>query len=500
MLVRAGQRAASLAAVVEAQRYYQRAAELSDDALDRAVLLERAGDMAGNAGKHDDAIALLEEAAHLFVSAGASHPAARVSARLGEVLWERGDREKAVQRMEDAFSQLTGDDPDADLGALASMLARSHYLLGDHEKAAERVDTAMEIADLLGLPELASQALTTKSILLDAAGRRAESEALVRHALVIALENDLHVAAIRAYFNLGETVAVRDRFDDGVTYCASGLALARRVGNFMWELRLLGNLLTPLIVLGRWGEAVACAAEMPQPGDQVAGTDVLAGYLPMARLYVRRGDIPAAERLVTAAVSAASSVDLQQSGSYAAAAGAVHAARGEHREALEQGERAFVTVDVFGYAADWIVAGFEVAIEAAFALDDLAAVERLIARSKGSRSLATSRRHQGQVMRYQARLAARRGASDEATAAYDTAAANFRDIGAQVDLADTLLEHAELLDSLGRSESASGMAAEARTIFDRLGAVPSLTRLDATFGDRPEPAGEGRSPAAALPA
>jgi len=500
MLVRAGQRAASLAAVVEAERYYQRAAELSDDVLDRAELLERAGDMAGNAGKHDDAIALLEEAAQLFVSAGASHPAARVSARLGEVLWERGDREEAVRRMEGAFSELTGDDPDADLGALASMLARSHNLLGDPKKAAERVDTAMEIADLLGLPELASQALNTKSILLDAAGRRAESEALVRHALVIALENDLHVAAMRAYYNLADAVAARDRFDDAVTYSASGLALARRVGNFMWELRLLANVLTPLIVLGRWDDAVAYEAEMPQPGDIAAGTNVLIGYLPMSRLYVRRGDISTADRLIAAAAGTANSVDLQEAGSYAAAAGGLHAAHGEHREALEHGERAFVTVDVFGYAADWVVTGFEVALEAAFALDDLAAVERLIARSKGSRSLATSRRHQGHVMSYQARLAARRGASDAASAAYDTAAANFRDIGAQFDLAGTLLEHAELLDSLGRSESATAMAGEARTIFDRLAAVPSLTRLDAAFAARQKPADEGRSPAAALPA
>ena len=46
MLVRAGERAASLAANEEAQHAFERAAELSDDPLEQAELHERAGLMA----------------------------------------------------------------------------------------------------------------------------------------------------------------------------------------------------------------------------------------------------------------------------------------------------------------------------------------------------------------------------------------------------------------------------------------------------------------------
>src|SRR5207253_8494320 len=45
MLARAGERAASLAAAAEARRYFEQAAELTEDPLVRAALLDRAGEM-----------------------------------------------------------------------------------------------------------------------------------------------------------------------------------------------------------------------------------------------------------------------------------------------------------------------------------------------------------------------------------------------------------------------------------------------------------------------
>src|SRR5204862_3232544 len=54
MLARAAERAASLAAAEEAQTYFQQAAELSESALERAELTERAGQMALPRGRADD--------------------------------------------------------------------------------------------------------------------------------------------------------------------------------------------------------------------------------------------------------------------------------------------------------------------------------------------------------------------------------------------------------------------------------------------------------------
>jgi predicted ATPase len=60
MLVRAAERAASLAAAQEAQAYFRQAADLTDSALERAELTERAGQMAFLRGRAEEASAAYE--------------------------------------------------------------------------------------------------------------------------------------------------------------------------------------------------------------------------------------------------------------------------------------------------------------------------------------------------------------------------------------------------------------------------------------------------------
>ena len=83
LLVRAGERAASLAANQEAQRAFERALELTAEPLVQAELQERAGTMARIGGRADEAAAHYERAIELFEAAGATHPAARLSAAAG---------------------------------------------------------------------------------------------------------------------------------------------------------------------------------------------------------------------------------------------------------------------------------------------------------------------------------------------------------------------------------------------------------------------------------
>src|SRR5204863_420445 len=59
-LIRAGNRAASLGASEEAQRYFEQALELSDDGAEAAAAAEQVGLMAYARGRFDEAVALLE--------------------------------------------------------------------------------------------------------------------------------------------------------------------------------------------------------------------------------------------------------------------------------------------------------------------------------------------------------------------------------------------------------------------------------------------------------
>lgn len=67
---------------------------------------------------------------------------------------------------------------------------------------------------------------------------------------------------------------------------------------------------------------------------------------------------------------------------------------------------------------------------------------------------------------------------DEAERLFTSSIGAFREIGFPFWMAVTLLEHGERLDARGRGSDAGPLVAEARSIFERLGARPWLDRAD----------------------
>src|SRR5204863_2355128 len=119
LFVRAAERAESLGAPGEAQRYFTQAGALAEDDLSRAGLLDRAGQMAMRAGDFDNgAKACFEEAIAVYAAAGDSHAAARVTSRLAFVDERSGRHELALKRMEDSLAVIGDDEPDADVALL----------------------------------------------------------------------------------------------------------------------------------------------------------------------------------------------------------------------------------------------------------------------------------------------------------------------------------------------------------------------------------------------
>ena len=135
MLVRAGERAASLGANAEAQRAFERAVELTDDPLrpGRAARARRDDGVGrGPAGRR---AAHFERSIELFEAAGATHPAARVSARLAEMMWDRDGSSRGSQSMDARSRSSREDEPDEDLAVLAAQLGRFMFFAGQTERA-----------------------------------------------------------------------------------------------------------------------------------------------------------------------------------------------------------------------------------------------------------------------------------------------------------------------------------------------------------------------------
>ena len=260
-LVRAADRAASLAANLEAQRAYERAVELTDEPLMQGELHERAGAVAAIAARADEASAHFERSIALFEAAGATHSAAHVSARLAEIHWDRGRLEDGLESMESSLAVLAGEEPDEAVAALAAQVGRFRFFAGDLETASRQIETALGLAEALSLPEVLSEALNTKALVLICLGRQDEGSLLLRHALAVALEHDKPSAALRAFYNLADAgSSLTDRYEDAVDFVRQGLAHARRVGDRYQELLFLGQSVTRCSRLASWDEALDWAA------------------------------------------------------------------------------------------------------------------------------------------------------------------------------------------------------------------------------------------------
>jgi len=472
LLARAGERAASLGASEEGERYFAQAAELAGDAVRKAELDEQAGRMAWVGARAERARALLDEAHAVFEAEGLKKHAARVSAVIAEIDFREGHPPQAVARLETALAELEGEDPDEDVAAVAAQLGRFLVLNRQLELASPHLERALELAEALNLPEVFCQALTSKSLLFTTRNRLEEARILLEGSLERALENDLHTAALRALNNLGVVLESSDRYAETIDLIDRGLELSRRVGNRVQEENFSGGSVSSLVLLGRWDEAIARAAETP---ESAAGATLLTH---LASVYCERGDTARAMKQLEDPTLQASE-DLQTRTALAVAEATILRKEGKLREALERAESARAAGDELGITFLTMKLALVEALEAAFALGDTEKVRELLEVVDALRPGERPRLLEAHAQRFRAKLT-----GDEA--GFKAAAALFRELGTVFWLAVTLLEQAESLVEQDRADEAEALRAEAREIFGRLEATPWLDRVEAIAPKRSE--------------
>ncbi len=476
LLSDAGERAGSLAASEEAERYFMQAASLAERALVRARLLERAGEMALRAGNSEHAQTSFEEALASFQADNERHDAARLTARLGEVEWMRGQLDGALERMERAWSELSGDQPDADLATLAAQIGRLHVFKGDWEAASARLETAIVLAESLWLPEVLAETLNSMGVVAIFRSRPTYAQALVTAALDFALEHELPASALRAYNNLGSILHSGDRCEEAAAHLEKGVAYARRVGDRSSEQVLLAELSWSLALTGRWSEAFGLLGQVPEE-RLVELTPAFLLALPEP--LVAQGRIDDARRLVFLHERHQNSTDLQARTAYGAAVSVVLGAEGNEREALAAAQEVLDELLDVRPADQTVKIAVPQALEASLALGDRERAEHLLASLEAlppGRLAPSLRAH---AARFRARLAADDGDAFKAGQGFATATSTFREYSMVFWLAITLTEHAEWLLATDRAAEAEPLLAESRETFERLEATPWLGRIEA---------------------
>jgi class 3 adenylate cyclase/tetratricopeptide (TPR) repeat protein len=475
MLRRAGERAASLAAAREAQRYFQQAAELTDEPLVRAELDEKAGRMAWRRGRSDEAVALFDEALAVLEPEGFVRPAARIATILAEIDFREGRTTEAVERLERALADLGGEEPDAVVAETAAQLGRFLMLSSRHEEAMTRLELALELAEALQLPEILTQALTSKAIVLTRTNRLTESRILLEGALTTARAHELPAPTIRAFNNLAVVDESADRYSAAFDASMGGLEVARRVGDRVWEAIFLAGPISALALTGRWDEAIARVAEVE---DIVAGgtraPDTTATF--SITIACWRGNLVEA-RARLEKVAWLKDSEIQAWTGYRFHEAEVLRAEGKPREALAVLEPALATEEL-GITFLTKKLAFVEALEAAFECGDSDRLEELLVMIESLRPGERPPLLDAHARRFRAKLSGEE-------AGFEAAASRFRKLEMPFWLAVTELEHAERLLELGQVADAEPLLAEAREIFARLEARPWLERATALGPEQP---------------
>jgi class 3 adenylate cyclase/tetratricopeptide (TPR) repeat protein len=295
-LRRAGERSAALAATEDARRAFDTAAELAREDVERAALLERAGELAFASDELDLAVQRLEQSRSLYLEAGRTHDAARTAAPLSTTLWNLARMEDALAVAVPALEVLSSDEPDEDVAQLAAEVARLYYFSEQTEPALARVEQALLIAEDLQLPEVLSQALNTKSLLIMTSHPR-EARALVYEALNVALEHDLVGAALRAYNNVASIEWLTDRPEEARRSVKGGFDFARQRGYRHYALSFAAWEVVLLLLDGSWDDAHSLADEFFP--EQPTSTEIVVTALTwVAAAWLDRGDPDEARRLL----------------------------------------------------------------------------------------------------------------------------------------------------------------------------------------------------------
>ncbi len=470
-LVHAAERASALAAAAEACRYLARAAELCAEEAERGELERKAGNFALQAGLSDWAEVLLIGSAERFAALGDRRELLAVA----DLAWldtSNGQLDRARERLEAALVEIDRGVVDPTVARIEGTLGNVLALSDEPDLALAHLDRAVKMAEALGLNEVLVNAVISKAIAgLGQAPN--ESRMQLMGAMAFALEADFTWAWLRALNNLTEALLSINRFDDALRYLEDGLEVARRIGDRSWETMLTGNMVSALVMLGRWDEAVERGREVAELGG--AGALGSSMSLFAANVYCARGELDAARELIDAYADPTLQ-DSQLKATVSAAFAALQLAAGEPDEAFAQADIA-IEAALLGPGTTMLARGVELALEAARLRGDVSLVHPVLDRVASHPLNERSPWLRG----VRARAAGLLG--DESQLA--VAEGLFRETGMRFHVAVTLLDRAEA--SVGEASDAA--LDEATAIFAELGATPWLERAEALAAAHREPAG-----------
>ena len=236
--------------------FLDQALAVTQDDVELADLLERAGGAAAGADINDVAEDRLRRAVELRRALDDRDALAGAIAKLGALLVSTLRFDAGLALLEPAVDELIGSDqlPSGPGGvALLAQLARAYIFHEEHRRSIAVADRALEAGERLDLPEIVSDVLITRGTALCTMGRLYEGTGALRAGIDLAEERGLVTTALRGRLNLGVKLD-----DPRASYDATSAALdsARRYGLRAMIRMLVVNLAGASLQICEWDRAV----------------------------------------------------------------------------------------------------------------------------------------------------------------------------------------------------------------------------------------------------
>jgi DNA-binding CsgD family transcriptional regulator len=491
----AGEEAERLAAFAEANRHFERAAELYDavDEVRRAggpsrlELLRRAAEAAQMAGDHERAVALGRQVLALVDAPSAPLTAAVAGERLATYLWTLGLSADALSAIAAAVALLPGEGHEVERARVLGTEGRLLMLLGRGAEAQTRCEEALALARAAGARREETSILTSLGPAVAMCGDADRGIAYLREARRMAEELGALEEMVRTYVNLGEALDIGGQVAEAADVAAQGAAVAAREGIGTGAGLLVSEHAGRLIRLDRWDEAEAVLDQvMAKPLIGVSGAAVLVAR---AQLDALRGDSTSAEeRLVAAELLQRQAVGVMWTTpvAVARATAAIWDARPEDAEAAVAREREGESDEIDLYAAPLIACGARAAADLAVAAratgaGDLEAdaVARAAALAADANALATTDSREVELHCATCAAEAERAAGTASPEAWQALADGWVGFGMRYPAAYAWWREAEALLAAGASRGRAQEALRrAHGIAAELGARPLVAEIE----------------------
>ena len=225
-------RAVALGAHEQALAHIERALPITTDEGERASLLERAA-LAALRGETGGAERYAVDAQRAFEAGGDVAGAYRSIALLGQIRIDVGELRAALEALDGARRRPDWP-PSAELEAeVLVALSRVHMRLDNTADALEAADRALQIAEPRNLVRIVADAMNNKAATLANHGRRRESTALLKEAVALAVDGGWTDLELRLRNNLAVSIADDDPAGSA-RIAREGFDIAARIGSVQW--------------------------------------------------------------------------------------------------------------------------------------------------------------------------------------------------------------------------------------------------------------------------